>query len=257
VDQPAGALGLGLSPGDLLYSLGTSGVVMTSCSRPVHDASGWVNGVADAAGGYLPLVCTLNATKVTDTVARLLGVDHDGLADLALAASRTAGRPVLAAYFDGERSPDRPRATGALVGLTNETSREEVALAAVEGVLLGLVRGQHALASAGAAVDGEVAVVGGGARSLAYRQVLADLVGQPVVRRDAPEATARGAAVQAAAVLAGEPIDLVARRWRPPVIDVTDPRDRGADIWERYVRTAGWAGLDRDPEPSKDEGGRR
>lgn len=257
VDQQAGALGLGLGRGDVLYSLGTSGVVMTSCPRPVHDASGWVNGVADATGGYLPLVCTLNATKVTDTVGRLLGVDHGGLSALALAAPRTADRPVLAAFFDGERSPDRPHASGALVGLTNETSREAVALAAVEGVLLGLVRGQRALARAGAPVDGEVAVVGGGARSAAYRQVLADLVGRPVLRRDAPEATARGAAVQAAAVLAREPIEHVAHRWRPGVIDVTDPRARETDVEGRYLRTAEWAGLDRDPDPTSADGGQR
>lgn len=255
VDQQAGFLGLGLTTGDVLYSLGTSGVVMTSSPRPVHDAQGWVNGVADAAGGYLPLVCTLNATKVTDTVGRLLGVGYAELAELAMTAPRDADRPVLAAFFDGERSPDRPLATGALVGLTNATTREQIALAAVEGVLLGLVRGQDALASAGADVSGSVVVAGGGARSAAYRQVLADLLGCPVLRLDAPEATARGAAVQAAAVLTGSGVEEVAGRWRPDRVDVTEPRVTAADVRGRYVHVADWDGLDRDVRRGVDRTG--
>lgn len=246
VDQQAGFLGLGLTTGDVLYSLGTSGVVMTSSPRPVHDATGWVNGVADAAGGFLPLVCTLNATKATDTVRRLLAVGYDEFAELALSAPRTADRPVLAPFFDGERSPDRPAATGALVGLTNATTREQVALAAVEGVLLGLVRGQGALAAAGADVSGSVVVAGGGARSTAYRQVLADLLGRPVLRLDAPEATARGAAAQAAAVLNGSSVDEVARHWRPDRVDTTEPRSTAPDVSARYRRAADWDGLDID-----------
>ncbi|MBK8049306.1 MAG: hypothetical protein IPK16_20625 [Anaerolineales bacterium] len=109
-DQHAGAVGLGLAEGEVLYSLGTSGVVITVSPTPVVDLTGMVNSVADAAGGFLPLVCTLNCTKVTDTFARLLGVNHEELAALALAAPMDHSRPVLAAYFDGERSPNRPLA---------------------------------------------------------------------------------------------------------------------------------------------------
>ena len=105
-DQHAGAVGLGLAEGEVLYSLGTSGVVITTSATAVTDLSGMVNSVADATGRFLPLVCTLNATKVTDTFARLLGVDHNQLAAMALAAPMDHPRPVLAAYFDGERSPE-------------------------------------------------------------------------------------------------------------------------------------------------------
>lgn len=222
-DQHAGAVGIGLGPGQVLYSLGTSGVVMTTSPQPVHDTSGWVDGVADATGGWLPLVCTLNSAKVTDTVARLLGVDHDELTRLALAAPRRTDRAVLAAYLDGERSPSRPHARGLLGGLRSDTTREELALAAYEGVVLGLVRGHDAIRAAGAAADGAVVVTGGGARSLAYRQVLADALGVPVETRDAPEATARGAAAQAAAVLAGADVRDVRDAWTPRVVDVVEP----------------------------------
>jgi Sugar (pentulose and hexulose) kinases len=111
-DQHAGALGLGIKTGDTVFSLGTSGVVYGLSDVEVHDQSGDVNSVADAAGGYQPLVCTLNAAKVTDTFARILGVDHDGLAQLALAAPLDADRAVLSAFLDGERTPDGPVRAG-------------------------------------------------------------------------------------------------------------------------------------------------
>ena len=223
-DQHAGALGLGLAEGEVLYSLGTSGVVMAVSPTPVADFTGIVNGVADAAGGYLPLVCTLNATKVTDTFARWLGVGHAELAQLALAAPMDRDRPLLAAYFDGERSPNRPLARGLMANLDNETSREQLALAAFEGVLLGLVAGQAVIQQSGAAADGRVVVTGGGAKSPAYRQVLADLLGSPVALLDAAEATARGACIQAAAVLANADVRQVRDAWRPDASISCAPR---------------------------------
>ena len=90
-DNMAGALGVGLRPGDVAISIGTSGTVYAVSDTPTADPSGIVAGFADATGRHLPLVCTLNATKVTDAVARLLGVDHDGLDALALAAAPGAG----------------------------------------------------------------------------------------------------------------------------------------------------------------------
>ena len=75
-DNMAAALGLGLRPGDLALSLGTSGTAFTVAEEPSADPTGTVAGFADATGRYLPLVCTMNATKVTEAVARLLGVDH-------------------------------------------------------------------------------------------------------------------------------------------------------------------------------------
>ncbi|MFP3713845.1 xylulokinase [Puerhibacterium sp. TATVAM-FAB25] len=246
-DQHAGALGIGLAPRQVLYSLGTSGVVMTTSSVPVHDASAWVDGVADAAGGWLPLMCSLNCAKVTDTVARLLGVDHAELARLALAAPRRPDRMVLAAFLDGERTPDRPGARGVLAGLRSDATREELALAGFEGVVLGLVRGHQAIQAAGATADGPVTVTGGGARSAAYRQVLADVLGRPVETRDVAEATARGAAVQAAAVLAGADVREVRDAWSPAVTGVVEPRDHvGEDIWRRYRALA--------DRPQPDEG---
>ncbi|WP_300266109.1 xylulokinase [Microbacterium sp.] len=237
-DQHLAAAGIGLRTGDIAYSLGTSGVAIATTPDPVKDVTGAIDGVANVTGGYLPLVCTLNATKVTDTIARLLAVDHHELGRLALAAPLTADRPVLAAYLDGERSPRLPDANGMLAGITSGTTREQLALAAYEGVVLGLLRGERALATQGIAVTGRTIAVGGGARSDAYRQIIADLTGRPVHTVDAPEGTARGAAIQAAAVVRGESVAAVAEAWAPTVTSVTEPVADRSDIWNRYLRLA-------------------
>jgi len=234
-DQHAAALGLGVEHGDLTYAIGTSGVVSTTTPYPVHDELGVVDGVADMTGGFLPLVSTLNAARVTDTFARLLGVGHAELAELALAAP-PAG-PVLVAFLDGERKPDLPDARGLLAGITSATSREQVARAAFEGVLLGLVGGQRHLERCAVEVSGQVLAVGGGSRSPAYTQLLADLLQREVHVADlaaAAEATARGACVQAAAVAAGEDVGRVRAAWRPPTALAAAPRPGAPAAAERY-----------------------
>ncbi len=213
-DNMAAALGLGLRPGDVAVSIGTSGVISAVAAAPTADATGAVSGFADATGRFLPLVCTLNATKVTDAVARLLGVDHDELAALALAASSGAGGTVLVPYFDGERTPNLPDATGSIVGLRSDVTRERLARAAFEGVVCGLVDALDALAAAGVPTDaGRLLVVGGGARSAAYPRILASLTGRTVTVVDDPDQVAAGACLQAAAVRTGAAPLEVADTW--------------------------------------------
>lgn len=245
-DQHAAYLGLGLNDGDQYIGIGTSGVVATSSRSPVFDPNGIVDGVADMTGGYLPLVSTLNAARVGDVAARLLGASLAELADLALTAGDTQG-PVLVPFLDGERKPDRPSARGAFVDITSQTTREELARAFVEGPLLSLMSGRDSLIDSGADVSGTATAVGGGARSPATLQLLADLLDQEVIVLDADEATARGAAVQAAAVAGGLDtsglIDL-AKRWQPAVRHSVSPRTTGRDLSALRAR---WAQLAESP----------
>jgi xylulokinase len=178
--------------------------------HPSADPSGAVAGFADATGRFLPLVCTLNATKVTDAVARLLGADHERFDALALDASPGAGGLVLIPYFDGERTPNRPDATGRLVGLRGDVGPEQLARAAVEGVVCNLLAGADALGP----TEGRVFLVGGAAHSAAYRRVVADLTGRLVVVPFERELVAAGAAVQAAAATRGGGFDDVAAAWQ-------------------------------------------
>ena len=212
-DNMGAALGLGLDVGDLVISLGTSGVAYARSATGSADPTGSVAGFADAAGGFLPLVCTLNATKVTDTVARWLGTDAPGLAELALAADGPAELTVVP-WFDGERTPNRPEAAGVMQGLRTDTTREQLALAAHDGVLCGLLHGVDALAGCGISTEGTLHLIGGGARSSAYRQRCADLWGRPILVPDADETVATGAAVQAAVAAGLGSFDDIQAAWQ-------------------------------------------
>jgi xylulokinase len=236
-DNMAGALGVGLRAGDVAISVGTSGTVYAVSEDPVVDPSGTVAGFADATGRHLPLVCTLNATKVIDAVRRLLDVDHDAFDELALAAPPGAGGLTLLPYLDGERTPDRPTATGVLAGIRSDVSRQQLARAAVEGVVCGLLDGLDALA-AFAPIGGRLLLLGGGARSRALRQVVADLTGRAVLVPDATEQVAAGACVQAAAVATGaDPAD-IADRWRLGEGTVVEPgpaASAAAEVRDAYA----------------------
>lgn len=220
-DNAAAALGLGAEPGDVVVSIGTSGTVFAVSAAPVRDASGAVAGFADAAGAHLPLVATLNAARVLDAGARLLQVDHDGLATLALAADAGAGGLVLHPYFEGERTPNLPDATASLSGLTlASTTRENLARAFIEGMLCGLADGLDAITRLGVPAE-RLVLVGGAARNPAVSAIAAQVFGLPVEVPEPGEYVARGAAVQAAwAVTGARPQWNVATAARVPA----DPR---------------------------------
>ncbi len=197
-DNMGAALGLGLSPGDIAVSLGTSGTVFGVAEQGTADPSGLVAGFADATGRHLPLVCTLNAARVLTAAAAMLGTDLFGLDRLALAAAPGAQGLSLLPYLDGERTPDLPEAAGTLGGLTRDNmTPENLARAAVEGMLCGLADGLDALRAAGVPV-GRVALIGGAARSRAVREVASGLFDAPVVVPEPGEYVALGAARQAA-----------------------------------------------------------
>jgi xylulokinase len=202
-DNAAAALGTGALPGDVIISIGTSGTVFVSSDVAPNDPSGTVAGFADTTGRFLPIVVTLNAARVLDAAARLLGVDHRELSRLALAAPAGAGGLVLIPYLEGERTPNRPNASGAIHGLTLQTSDPaHLARAAVEGMLCALADGLDALVANGATAN-RIVLVGGGARSEAVRRIAPALFGLPVLVPPPGEYVADGAARQAAWVTLG------------------------------------------------------
>jgi xylulokinase len=240
-DNMAAALGLGLRPGDMALSLGTSGTAFMVADRPSADPHGIVAGFADATGRYLPLVCTLNATKVTDAVRRLLGVDHERFDQLVLEAPAGASGLVLVPHFDGERTPNRPDATGTLRGLRSDVTPALLARAAVEGVVCNLLEGAAALDWEGG--EGRVFLIGGAARSAAYRRVLADLTGRAVLVPAENELVAAGAAVQAAAVYLDCDFSEVSEAWGLGVGELVEPDDSidRTAVRARYAEVAGSA----------------
>lgn len=236
-DNMAGALGLGLRSGDVAISVGTSGTAYSVSATPTSDSSGAVAGFADATGQFLPLVCTLNATKVTEAVRRLLDVDFAELDRLALAADPGAGGVTLLPYFDGERTPNRPDATGVITGLRSDVTREQFARSAFEGVACGLLDGVDALAAVGADVSGRMFLLGGGAKSEAYRRAFADLSGRSLIVPEADEVVATGACVQAAVVAGHGSFDEIAVRWDLGAGASVEPSDIDRDgVRSAYAR---------------------
>ncbi len=239
-DNMAAALGLGAVEGDVIVSIGTSGVASMVTTTVSADASGLVAGFADATGRFLPLACTLNASRVLDLTARLLGVDHARLSELALAGVPGAHGLTLLPYLDGERTPNRPDASGTLHGLTSQTTPDDLARAAVEGLLCSLADAVDHLTQATGATPRRVLLVGGGARSTAVCALAPAILALPVVVPRADEYVARGAARQAAWALSGAS--------EPPQWPMPDQRTYEAeptpDVRARYAelkdRTATW-----------------
>ena len=231
-DNMAAALGLNLQPGDVCVSIGTSGVASACSDHSVHDPSGLVTGFADATGNYLPLACTLNGAKVLDFAAMLLGVDHSGLSELALAGAPGAHGVTLLPYFDGERTPNRPSATGLFSGIRTTTTREDIARAVVEGLLCSMLDAIEAVEKAMEARARRVLMIGGGARSEAMRVIAPQIFGVDVAVPNPSEYVALGAARQAAWALSGADT--------PPQWDTagttTYTGDHDADTVARYKK---------------------
>jgi xylulokinase len=201
-DNMGAALGLGLRPGEVAVSIGTSGTAFAVTGGPAADATGTIAGFADATGAFLPLVLTVNAGLVLSAAAALTGTDLDGLSKRALAGRPGAGGLTLLPYLDGERTPDRPRASGVLRGLTTgNATAENLARAAVEAVLASLAEVASLLTEFGE--QRRVLLIGGGARSEAVRALAPGIFGVPVDVPEPGEYVALGAARQAAWALAG------------------------------------------------------
>jgi xylulokinase len=241
-DNMAAALGLGLEPGEVAVSVGTSGTAFAVTTRPAADPSGSVAGFADATGRFLPLVCTVNAGLVMSAVAAMTGTDLAGLDQRALAAGAGAGGLALLPYFDGERTPNLPLSTGVISGLTTRNATpENIARAAVEGVLWSLAEAAGLLAGYGVERR-RVLLIGGGARSAAVCALAPGVFGLDVEVPEPQEYVALGAARQAAWALAGtaEP-----PAWpRPPArrysgVPQPDVADRLASV---RAATSTWAG---------------
>jgi xylulokinase len=206
-DNMAAALALASDTGTPVISLGTSGTAYVRSHVPAADPTGQVLADASASGDFLPLTCTLNATLAVDNFARLLGITREDV-------SRRTNVVVLP-YLSGERLPDYPLARGAITGIDHATTASQILLAAYEGVAYSLVRSLDALElhSSGIDPDAPIILVGGGARGKVWQDTIVRLSGRELIVPVCEELAAWGAAVQAAAVLAGEHPDTIAGRW--------------------------------------------
>jgi xylulokinase len=232
-DNMAGGLGLGVTAGAAVVSLGTSGTAFTKSNRQTHEPTGTVAGFADATGEFLPLVCTLNGARNLVAAAEVLGVTLAELSQLALSAEPGSHGITFVPYLEGERTPSLPNASGQVVGLTlANMSAANIARATIEGVLWSLAYGVEVLREQTGAIS-SITLTGGASQSEAVRQIAPAVFGLPIVVTDTFESVAVGAARQAAWALTGAIPD-----WQVPVISQLEPtaadQQAAAEIMDRY-----------------------
>jgi D-xylulose kinase len=236
-DNMMAALGVGaVAEGPVVVSLGTSGTAFAHRDRAAVDPLGEAAAFCDSAGGWLPLVCTLNCTVATEWIRELFGI---GLADLdrALASSPEGARGLsFLPHLGGERTPNCPTGAGIFSGVRAEHGKDDFVRAVVEGVTFGLRYALGALQRSGVEPT-EISLVGGGANSNGWAQLCADVFGLPVVRPPQTEVAALGAARQARWAVAGVPVsakladgDSFEPRSCPPLAAAAERADRLRDI---------------------------
>jgi xylulokinase len=214
-DNMMGAIGSGnVEAGLLSVSLGTSGTLYSFSEVPITDPAGEIAAFCDSTRGWLPLGCTMNVTVATEMIRKgWLRVNHEGYDQILETIPPGSDGLVLVPYLEGERMPSAPLACGVLLGLRPVTSSPaHLARAAVEGVTMGLRYGLERMRKLGLSYQ-EVRLLGGGARSPVWRQIVADIFNLPVVSPEIEEGPAFGAALQALWCKTGADIGDLARQY--------------------------------------------
>jgi xylulokinase len=201
-DNMMGAIGTGnIKPGVITASFGTSGTLYGVAAEPVVDGQGEVAAFCDSNDQWLPLVCTMNVTVVTEQVREMFGWTIPQLEAAVTSAPAGADGVTFLPYLNGERTPNLPNGTGVLHGLrTTNMTPANLARAAVEGATLGLGYGLNRFRELGMNPT-EIRLTGGGSQSKAWRQIAADVFNAEVVTLATAEGAALGSAVQAAFAL--------------------------------------------------------
>lgn len=204
-DNMMGAIGTGnIRPGVVTASFGTSGTLYGVAGSPVVDGQGEVAAFCDSTDQWLPLVCTMNVTVVTEEVREMFGWDLKQLEEEVKTAPAGAEGILFLPYLNGERTPNLPNGSGVIHGLRPANMKPaNIARAAVEGATLGLAYGLKRFRDLGMNPT-EIRLTGGGSKSPTWRQIAADCFNAEVVTLNTSEGAALGAAIQAAYAQANE-----------------------------------------------------
>jgi len=238
-DNMMGAIGTGnVAPGVVTMSLGTSGTVYAYSDTPIVDPKGGIAAFCSSTGGWLPLLCTMNCTVSTELMRDMFKVDLPAFEAQLTAAGRGASGVITVPFYNGERTPNLPKAKGCVLGLDSRNTRTENFLrSAVEGATFALRFGLDEMAELG--IDAkEIILTGGGANSDTWRQIVADVCDAPVTVLKNDQGAALGAALQALAMLKGEDIGkLVEEHLQPDMKRCREPRAAAVDFYDETYRT--------------------
>jgi xylulokinase len=236
-DVAAAAIGIGaIADGDAFVSLGTSAQLFVTDESYRPQPSTLLHAFAHALPGrWFRMAAMLNGVSCLNWVARIVGEPEiEKLLDRCESAYRRPSRVLFLPYLSGERTPHNDaRARGALVGLDPSVEAVDLVQATLEGVAFSLLEARQLLEASDATLT-SVAAVGGGARSRFLMQLVAHVLGVPVVRHAGREnGPAIGAARLARMALTGESAEQVCVK--PPVLDVLEPdRALTAAYGERF-----------------------
>jgi xylulokinase len=199
-DNAASAIGMGIvAPGQGIVSLGTSGVIFLVSNGFAPNPSAASHAFCHALPAtWHQMSVMLSAASCLRWVTKLTGSASEAqlLAEVVkLSPNERAAAPIFLPYLSGERTPhNEPAAQAGFLGLSQHHGPAHLGYAVIEGVGFGLRDGLSALASAGDAPL-ELLLAGGGSRSAVWSQLLADILGLPLVLAEGSEtAGARGAA---------------------------------------------------------------
>ncbi|WP_426110799.1 xylulokinase [Pseudomonas sp. DSP3-2-2] len=198
-DNMMGAIGTGnIQPGAITMSLGSSGTVYAFAEQPTVSEQPSVATFCSSSGGWLPLICTMNLTNASSAIRELLGLDIAAFNEAVSQAPIGAEGVLMLPFLNGERVPALPHATGSILGLdSTNLTRANLSRAVVEGTTFGLRYGLDLLRASGIRSE-NIRLIGGGAKSAVWRQIVADIMNTPVICTEHSEAAALGAAIQAA-----------------------------------------------------------
>ena len=197
-DNMMGAIGTGnVKPGIITASFGTSGTLYGFSEDPAIDAGAEVAAFCDSTDNWLPLVCTMNVTVVTEQVRELFNMDINSLEESVSSAEPGSGGLCFLPYLNGERTPNLPSGTGIIHGMrTDNLTQGNMVRAAMEGATLGLAYGLNRFREMGLDPS-EIRLTGGGSKSAQWRQIAADVFDVPVVPLATAEGAGLGSAIQA------------------------------------------------------------
>jgi xylulokinase len=210
-------------------SLGTSGTIFGVSDAPVQTGTP-VAAFHDASGKHLPLVCTMSCTGVLNSVLEnwCPGLSHTEATELAALESPGCNGLTFLPYLSGERTPNWPHATGALLGLTPSNmscmkSPGMIYRAALEGLtyLLADALDQMRESCGEGFNPSSIYVVGGGSKNVFWRQMISDITGLELTFPLESETAALGAAFQAASVFEGKGLDYFVMKQNVEIENVT------------------------------------
>ena len=237
-DNAAAAIGTGtVGEGNCNISLGTSGTIFISSKQFKVDPHNALHSFAHADGHYHLMGCMLSAASCNkwwmEEILKTTDFDKEQEDIVTLGENQVFYLP----YLMGERSPHNdPKARATFIGMTMDTTREEMTQAVLEGVIFALRDSLEVARSLGIKID-RTKICGGGAKSLLWKKMVANILNLKVEVIESEQGPALGGAILAA-VGCGEYEDVgSAVRQFVTVVETIEPEQELVEKYEeRYQK---------------------